>query len=68
MIVKDKKINKGLDLRRRNQRNSSNICKRCFEDNYLTILKTRFSTNLLEDAKRDQVGNQTYLDAFFDGF
>lgn len=65
--VKDKQINKGLDLE-----GGINVILQISVKDVLKQLsnnsKNPVFNKSLEDAKRDQVGNQSYLDAFFVAF
>jgi SecD/SecF fusion protein len=65
--VKDKQINKGLDLE-----GGINVILQISVKDVLKQLsnnsKNPVFNKALEDAKRDQVGNQSYLDAFFVAF
>jgi SecD/SecF fusion protein len=65
--VKDKKINKGLDLE-----GGINVILQISVKDILKGLannsKNPAFNKALEDAKRNQAGNQTYIDAFFDEF
>ena len=65
--VKDKQINKGLDLE-----GGINVILQISVKDVLKQLannsKNPVFNKALEDAKRDQRGNQSYLDAFFEAF
>ncbi len=65
--VKDKQINKGLDLE-----GGINVILQISVKDVLVQLsnnsKNAAFTKSLEDAKRNQRGNQSYLDAFFEAF
>jgi len=65
--VKDRQINKGLDLE-----GGINVILQISVKDVLKQLsnnsKNPVFNKSLEDAKRDQVGNQSYLDAFFVAF
>ncbi|HEX8575644.1 MAG TPA: protein translocase subunit SecDF [Flavobacterium sp.] len=65
--VKDKKINKGLDLE-----GGINVILQISVKDILKGLannsKNPTFNKALEDATRNQAGNQTYIDAFFDEF
>lgn len=65
--VKDKQINKGLDLE-----GGINVILQISVKDVLKQLsnnsKNPVFNKSLEDAKRNQVGNQSYLDAFFEAF
>jgi len=65
--VKDKQINKGLDLE-----GGINVILQISVKDVLIQLsndsKNAVFTKSLEDAKKNQRGNQSYLDAFFEAF